>query len=228
MKNTIKFYALPIILPAILFIFTVKMAAQTGNEILIVADRKVQSATDQTANCLAVKRLNEEKFTPLCQIIENFKYLPEYFYVLDVSVLPATTTDKKYRLKKILAQVKSENVSAPKNPASSLFGAKWKLLKINGENVGQTKAFIVFDERKNSVGGNGGCNSFGGQLLKNGAKLKISQIFSTKMFCQQGSEIENKLFVNIEKITDYAISENRLILKSNTAGLLEFVRQNGN
>lgn len=227
MKNTIKFYALSIILPAIVFIFTVKTAAQTGNEILIVADSKTRSAAEQTADCLAIKRLSEEKYSALCQNIENFKYLPGYFYVLDVRVTAANTKDKKYRLRKVLAQVKSENVSPPQTAAANLFGAKWKLLKINGENFGQSKAFIVFDEQKNSVGGNGGCNSFGGEMSKNGAKLKISQIFSTKMFCEQGSDIENKFFINLEKTTDYAIRENRLILKSNAADLLEFERQTG-
>jgi heat shock protein HslJ len=226
MKNVIEFLLLTTILPTFIFIFTVNISAQTGNEILIVADRKAQTADERAAECLAVKRVSEEKFSPMCQNIENFKYLPGYFYVLEIRVLTANNTGKKYRLRKILARVKSENASMPSSSAASLSGAEWKLMKINVENVGASKAFVKFDEAKNSVGGNGGCNSFGGQMVKNGAKLNLSQIFSTKMFCEQRSEIENKFLGSLEKVTKYTIAENRLSLKSGDIVLLEFERRN--
>ena len=226
MKITIKFSALLTILPAIIFILTVKISAQTGNEILIVSDRKMPPATRRATECLAVKRLSEEKFSPLCQNIENFKYLPGYFYVLDVRVSDANAAGRNYRLRKILAQVKSKNVATPNAPAADLFGREWKLTRISGANVGDSKAFIVFDERKNSIGGNGGCNTFGGQMTMNGTKIKFSQVFSTKMFCAQGSEIESKFLGNLEKITEYSIIENHLSLKSGDVVLLEFEPRN--
>jgi heat shock protein HslJ len=213
------------ILPAFILMFTTNTSAQTENDILIVADRKEQWASGRTADCLAVKRLSEERFSPLCQNIENFKYLPGYFYVVEVRVANANAAGKKYSLRKILARVKSENASTPTAPAANLFGAEWKLTKINGENIDASKAFIKFDEAKNSVGGNGGCNAFGGQMMKNGAKLKLSQIFSTKMFCEQSSEIENKFFGNLDKVTEYSIIGSRLILKSGDVVVLEFERR---
>lgn len=216
------------ILPAIIFVSAFNVSGQNENEILIVADRGMPTATRPTTSCLAVKRLSEEKFSPLCQNIENFNYLSGYFYVLEARLVNENMSGKKYRLRKILAQVKSENVSTPNSPAVGLFGTEWKLTKINGVNVGESKAFIVFNEQKNSVGGNGGCNVFGGQMVKNGEKIKLSQIFSTKMFCAQGSEIENKFLGNLERATEYSISANRLILKSGKVILLEFEPRNGN
>lgn len=227
MKNAINFLSSLIILPTFLFINAVGTAAQTKDEILIVGDRRAEPGTRRAAECLAVKRLNEEKFSPLCQNIANFKYSPGYFYVLEVRVSGADASGKNYRLRRILAQMKSENVPAMKATAD-LFGTQWKLTKINGESVGESKAFIKFDEQKKSAGGNGGCNAFGGQMTKNGAKIKISQIFSTKMFCREGSEIESKFLGNLEKVTEYSIAENRLSLKSGSAVLLEFASRDEN
>jgi heat shock protein HslJ len=57
-------------------------------------------------------------------------------------------------------------------------------------------------------------------------ETQLSQIFSTKMFCEQRSEIENKFLGSLEKVTKYTIAENRLSLKSGDIVLLEFERRN--
>ncbi|HWR33476.1 MAG TPA: META domain-containing protein, partial [Chitinophagaceae bacterium] len=70
-------------------------------------------------------------------------------------------------------------------PQQSLYNTKWHLTKIHSasgnEEVLIKTAFIKFNEKKKSAGGNGGCNSFGSTLAVNNDAISIIEIFSTKM-----------------------------------------------
>lgn len=93
------------------------------------------------------------------------------------------------------------------NAQTSLNG-KWKLVSIQNLPV-ETNISLNVD--KNRIGGNGGCNSYGGNLTKKGNKLDFSEIFSTKMWCDNGN-IENKYFNTLDKATFYKIRKGQLIL----------------
>ena len=69
----------------------------------------------------------------------------------------------------------------------------------------QTAAFIRFEEDKDRFGGNGGCNGMGGNLEVKGSMIDLSQIISTKMYCEGTSEIENKFFNELEKVNRFEI-----------------------
>lgn len=232
MKNKSKFLVIVIFLFAAIFTLNNNISAQAKNEILIVADQKASCRGIVAQDCLQAKHLNEESFSLFRQNIENFKFIPGYFYVLEVRVLtvanpPADSSSLKYRLRKVLARVKSENSSQPiPLPApQNLSGIDWKLTRIEGSAVESKKALIRFDEQNRRAGGNSGCNGFGGTLVKNGNQIKISQIISTKMFCQEGSDIENKFLNNLERVTNYQITDNRLMLLTGNTKILEFEAQ---
>jgi heat shock protein HslJ len=109
---------------------------------------------------------------------------------------------------------------------SSLYNTKWSLKKIyhNGkEEPVNTKAFIRFDKEKGSAGGNGSCNSFGSTAAINGNDVSFKNIFSTKMYCEQVQQIENKFLGNLEKITGYEIKDKSLFLYREKELVLEFV-----
>lgn len=110
---------------------------------------------------------------------------------------------------------------APEN-SSELNGKNWQLTTINGETINTDESTIVFDFEKNRVGGKGGCNSFGGTLTVNGNEIKISQIISTKMFCENGSDVENKYLSTLEKVTKYKTSDDKLQLLNGETIVLEF------
>ena len=208
-----------------ILLFNLNVSAQAKTEILIVADQKMSCTGVTKMECLQVKRLSEEKFSLFYDNIENFRFIAGYFYVLEVQVMtvknpPADASNFKYRLRKILARVKSEGNSTPNQP--NFFGTEWKLTRIEGSVIKNDRAFIRFDETKNSAGGNGGCNVFGGSLSKIGNKLKISEVFSTKMFCQNGSDVENKFFTNLDRVTEYEIRDEKLFLMANKTVVLEF------
>ena len=209
----------------VLTLFSTNISAQAETEILIVADQKTSCRGVVAMDCLQVKRLDEEKFSIFRDNIENFKFIADYFYVLEVQKTdaknsPADASKFKYRLKKVLARVKSGKKSSSKQP--DFFGTEWKLTRIEGNAVNNDRAFIKFDEQKKSVGGNGGCNVFGGSFSKNGSKLKISDVISTKMFCENGSDVENEFFANLDRVTEYEIKNGKLFLMKNERVVLEF------
>jgi heat shock protein HslJ len=106
-----------------------------------------------------------------------------------------------------------------------LFDTKWSLKKIYTDGKGEavsTKAFIRFDKEKGSAGGNGSCNSFGSSTTINGNEVGFKNIFSTKMYCEQVQQIENKFLGSLEKVTRYEIKDNSLFLYSDKVLLLEF------
>src|SRR6187455_1255302 len=109
--------------------------------------------------------------------------------------------------------------------ATPLFGTKWSLKKVYSdgkEELVNTKAFIRFDKEKGSAGGNGSCNSFGSTATINGNEVSFKNIFSTKMYCEQVQQIENKFLGSLGKITRYEIKDKSLFLYNDKNLLLEF------
>ena len=109
--------------------------------------------------------------------------------------------------------------------ATTLFYTKWSLKKIYAdgkEEAVNTKAFIRFDKEKGSAGGNGSCNSFGSTAVVSGNEVSFKNIFSTKMYCEQVQQIENKFLGSLEKVTRYEIKDKSLFLYKDKELLLEF------
>ena len=109
-----------------------------------------------------------------------------------------------------------------------LYNTKWSLKKIhsNGnEEIINTKAFIRFDKEKGSAGGSGSCNSFGSSVSINGNEVSFKNVFSTKMYCEQVQQMENKFLGSLEKVTRYDIKDKSLLLYSDKNLLLEFIAQ---
>ena len=109
-----------------------------------------------------------------------------------------------------------------------LYNTKWSLKKIfnNGnEEIVNTKAFVRFDKQKGSAGGNGSCNSFGSTATINGNELSFKNVFSTKMYCEQVQQIENKFLGSLEMVTRYDIKDKSLFLYRDKDLLLEFIAQ---
>jgi len=84
------------------------------------------------------------------------------------------------------------------------------------------KAFINFNSADGKIGGNGSCNSFGGNLTVDGNNLHLGNIFSTKMYCDAVQSIENDFLKRLQKITRYEIKGNKLLLFEKENLLLEF------
>lgn len=102
----------------------------------------------------------------------------------------------------------------------------WILTGINGATINSGRATLTLDFEKNRISGKGGCNGFGGNLEKTKAGIKISQIISTKMYCEDGSEIENKYLSTLEKVNKLKLADGKLQLLSGETVVLEFAPKN--
>ena len=109
---------------------------------------------------------------------------------------------------------------------NAIYSYKWILTKIhqdeNTREVTARKAFIRFNKEQSSAGGNGSCNSFGSTLKISGNTVSISEIMSTKMYCDNVQPIEDEFFKQLQKVTRYEIKEKRLLLFEGDKLLLEF------
>ena len=106
-----------------------------------------------------------------------------------------------------------------------LYNTNWSLKKIHdkgNEEIINTKAFIRFDKEKGSAGGNGSCNNFGSSPTITGNDVSFKNIFSTKMYCEQVQQIENKFLGSLGKVTRYEIKDKTLFLYGDKDLLLEF------
>ena len=106
-----------------------------------------------------------------------------------------------------------------------LYNTKWSLQNIYSEGKEEyvnTKAFIRFDKEKGSAGGNGSCNSFGSTAAVSENEVSFKNVFSTKMYCEQVQQIENKFLGSLEKITRYEIKDKSLLLYQDKQLILKF------
>ena len=107
----------------------------------------------------------------------------------------------------------------------SLYGVRWSLKKIHSDSTCisvNSRAYIRFDKDKKSAGGNGSCNVFGGSVDVNGNEIRISEIFSTKMYCDAVQSTEDVFFMQLRKADRYDIKGKTLLLYKGKKPLLEF------
>ena len=193
--------------------------AQNKTEFIVVADEMSDCRSSRNDKCLQIRKPHENNWRNLDGRIVNFKYQPGFFYLLEVrEVNSRNRRNNDYRLVRILYREKSAN--EPDND-SKLGNGKWILTKINGVNVNTNRAFIRFEEDKDRFGGNGGCNGMGGDLSVNGSTIDMSQIISTKMYCEGTSEIENKFFNELESVNRFEIKGKTLLLYNGRRMALE-------
>jgi heat shock protein HslJ len=122
-------------------------------------------------------------------------------------------------------------ISTKKSSTSSLsfYDTKWSLKKIHTDTtleVVSSKAFIRFNEAKKSGGGSGGCNGFGSTITVKGDYLTISELFSTKMYCEGIQQTEDAFFRQLSRVNRYEIRGNILLLYFNKELLLELEGEN--
>jgi heat shock protein HslJ len=125
----------------------------------------------------------------------------------------------------ILSTVACSSAKKTMEQTTPLYNTRWSLKKIytgDKEEAVNTKAFIRFDKEKGSAGGNGSCNSFGSTASVNGNEVSFKNIFSTKMYCEQVQQIENKFLGNLEKVTRYEIKNKSLKLYNEKDLIFEF------
>ncbi len=117
-------------------------------------------------------------------------------------------------------------VKPRENPKNDFYNTKWMLTRLHNptgvQEITMKKAFIKFDEERKSAGGNGSCNSFGGSFAVVGDSISISQLFSTKMYCDGVQQTEDSFFSLLQKVNRFEVKDKALVLLNGKDVLLEF------
>jgi len=124
--------------------------------------------------------------------------------------------------------VTEKNISEQKKVVVSeqfIESNKWELVSFQDqkpEEVGFTHKTptLVINLAENKIGGNSGCNSFGGEVIIEGNTIRFDKIFSTKMYCD--GVPEHEFFQLLQQPLQYKIEEDVLKLLKDGSDILEF------
>ncbi len=107
----------------------------------------------------------------------------------------------------------------------------WVLTELNGNPISSDSSSqkipqIVFGSADNKFSGNTGCNPMAGTYqLKEGNRILLSAIISTKMACMNSMETEGLFLKALEQVDNYTLTGDTLILnKARMAPLARFKR----
>lgn len=105
----------------------------------------------------------------------------------------------------------------------SLEGTHWKLVKLLGDDVepkrGQKVPTLQFDSQ-GRVGGNSGCNRFGGSFTTDEkGQLRFGQLVSTRMMCRD-MKLEEAFLRVLDKTDSYKVIGDTLELRASRAATL--------
>lgn len=110
--------------------------------------------------------------------------------------------------------------------STRLHDRKWVLEQIKGRQtfVPLPYAFVNFDSVKRNVGGNSGCNVFGGAYKANGKSIAFSNIISTMRACIEDNKmaVERDMLDGLRSARSFAIRDGRLFLYRGNQVLLTF------
>ncbi|OBX24426.1 MULTISPECIES: copper resistance protein NlpE N-terminal domain-containing protein [Bizionia] len=102
---------------------------------------------------------------------------------------------------------------------------KWKLVKLMGQDITDSEAFISFGTDENRVFGHSGCNNFNGTFeVANKLQLKLSKMATTMKSCpEEDMTIEQKFLEVLNTTDNFSLSGNTMTLnKAKMAPLAVF------
>ena len=108
--------------------------------------------------------------------------------------------------------------AADGEPLANLIGTSWQLTELDGTAV-DANVTSTLNISADSIGGNGGCNTYGGNLTATPDSIDISQVISTMMACD-GLAQEQAFFAALEAADSAVISDGNLHLVSGDGAVL--------
>jgi len=111
--------------------------------------------------------------------------------------------------------VSGDNASGENNTGEiRLENKKWILTAIAGKPLPKLEKtpFPVFDQQKQSAGGDTGCNSFGGSYKTEANKISITEIISTMSACieDERMSVEREFLGSLQKTNRFEIKGGKL------------------
>lgn len=107
--------------------------------------------------------------------------------------------------------------------ATTVANTKWVLNEWPGHTLPQgAQATLNFDT-EGKIGGKSFCNSYGGNSVISSKNVKFDQIFSTKMFCNELSDAENKYQNELTLVNAMKLAQGKLTLLKDGVPVMVFV-----
>jgi putative lipoprotein len=102
---------------------------------------------------------------------------------------------------------------APASPR--LAGTAWTLSSLDGVPLGPNirRAPTIHFRTETNVGGNGGCNTWGGTYELKGSTIKFGQMQTTLMACEGGTNVEGPFHDMLGRTRTVAASGTTLVFK---------------
>ncbi|MBE0580575.1 META domain-containing protein [Devosia sp.] len=107
---------------------------------------------------------------------------------------------------------------------ATLVGTSWRLTQLDDESVAPavTATLVISAD---SIGGNGGCNTYGGNIAATPTGIDITEVFSTLMACDN-LEQEQAFLAALEAADAFAMAAGNLQLLENGTVLAELAPAN--
>ncbi len=162
-------------------------------------------------HCLLVRENNGQDWTEFTGTIDGFTYEEGYSYQIKVRV-HSENKQLKYTLLKLISKTKSDE--------KPILPGLWTVSKIADFKLPKDKK-PVFSVADGVIRGNSGCNSFTGVVQTDikGA-FKVSNIRTTRMFCETYDAMERAFHAVLHKTVRYSIKNDALLLFDADARLL--------
>ncbi|MGF1923740.1 MAG: META domain-containing protein [Bacteroidia bacterium] len=100
--------------------------------------------------------------------------------------------------------------------------SKWILSEWPGKQIPSNAQASLNITDGNKIGGKSFCNTFGGTATFNGNALQFSQIFGTKMYCNELADAEIKYLTDLETVNSGKVEGEKLSLMKDGVVLLVF------
>ena len=109
--------------------------------------------------------------------------------------------------------------------SSDLKGSAWELVSL-GDALPVPGTNVTLSFEKDNLGGNGGCNSYGGEFKLKGDKLTIGNVYSTEMYCEAEGimDQEARYYQMISNVESFSVDGEELILNTADGETLVFHR----
>jgi heat shock protein HslJ len=176
---------------AIALLFNTTSFAQTQLK-MIIHPEQVDCQRMMQQKCYQVRINGSKEWTLFYERIIGFNFEPGYRYELLVietkrpEPIPSDLSAFTYKLEKVITKTAVVSNTQQSN---------WKIMEFKGKTVQQHNLSIQLNPNNNSIAGYGGCNRFFGTATWNSKKTKVTigNLASSRMFCENKSELEAQL-----------------------------------
>jgi heat shock protein HslJ len=125
-----------------------------------------------------------------------------------------------------LAACSSIRTEAPEFRSS--VAGDWQLVELSGAapppGSGARPATVIFAADTNHADGFAGCNRFSGAYETSGSSLRFRPLVMTRMFCQDGMELETGLAGAFEAVRQWRLSGDTLTFRDAQRVVARFLR----